>query len=72
MPFWKKPCPWLGDKQPSTPEVSEETKDPQVDLVESQSADYDAVVFSKIRATEWMRSWKGRYFVYAGYVKLHL
>lgn len=66
MPFWKKLCPWLGDKQPSTPEVSEETKDPQVDLVESQSADYDAVAFSKIRATESMRSWKGRYFVYAG------
>lgn len=67
-----KLCPWLGDEQLTTsPEVLEETKDPQVNLVESQSAGYDAVAFSKIRATESMRTWKGRYFVYAGYVTLH-
>lgn len=67
---WKKLCPWLKDKQPTSPDVSE-TKDPKVDLVESQSADYDAIAFSKIRATESMRTWKGRYFVYSGYVTLH-
>lgn len=65
--FWKKLCSWLGDRQSTNPDVSE-TKDPQVDLVESQSTDYDAVAFSKIRATESMRTWRGKYFVYAGYV----
>lgn len=66
---WKKLCPWLSDKKPSNDaEDSHETKDPRVDLVASQSADYGAVAFSKIRATESMRIWKGRYFVNAGLV----
>lgn len=71
---WKKLCSWTADTadkrhSTATEDSNEKIKDDiGVGSVESQTADYDAAAFSKIRAIECMRTWKGRYFLYAGYV----
>ena len=47
---------------------NEKPNETGTDLVESQVQAHDAAAFAKVRAIESMRTWNGRYILYAGYV----
>ena len=51
---------------------NEKPNETGTDIVESQVQSHDAAAFAKVRAIESMRTWNGRYILYAGYVYLVL
>lgn len=69
--IWKKlHASRMEDKRLSTvlDYSNEKPKETGTDVVESQVQAHDAAAFAKVRAIESMRSWNGRYILYAGYV----